>query len=146
MSQPHQGGEVHRADPAYKRQMAGWVALTVVAGTLALFALNRWLAALRAAGDPIHAQTWLQRILAALCVMLAVAAVIYGLRLRAVARATRKERRWPPSTMRTTQDVRVRYLTSADALVHQMQLGATVLWVLATALVGWAGWLFWLAR
>lgn len=140
-----QQGEVHRADPAFKRQMAGWVAFTVVAGSIALFALNRWLGSMRslAGDDPAQAQLWLQRVIAGICVGLAIVAAVYALRLRAIAAATRRERRWPPSTMRTTEDVRVRYLTSADALVSQMHVGAATLWVLAAALLGWAAWLFW---
>jgi hypothetical protein len=125
--------------------MAIWVAVTAVAGTVSLFALNRWLANLHAA-DPSLAYAWVQRILAALCLVLAVAAIVYALRLRAVAEATRRERRWPPASMRTAGDVRIRYLTSADALVTQMKVGAGTLWVLAVVLLGWGGWLLALAR
>jgi hypothetical protein len=148
MSQPRQDGEFHRADPAFKRQMTRWVAVVAGGGVIALFALNRWLVAIRAAhgDDPALMQAWMQRVIAGLCLLLAAVGVAYALRLRAVAEATRRERRWPPSSMRTAEDIRVRYLTSADALVTQMKAGAAALWVLAAALTGWAAWLFWLAR
>jgi hypothetical protein len=43
--------------------------------------------------------------------------------------------------MRTSSDVRIRYLTSADALVTQMRGGAYGLALLALALFAWGGWL-----
>jgi hypothetical protein len=144
MSQPRQEGEIHRADPAYKRQMWAWFAFTVVAGAVVLFALDRWLDALRAgmaADQGVTFGLWLQRITAGLCVMFAVAAAVFGLWLRRLAEATRRERRWPPSSMRTSSDIRVRYLTSADALVLQFRVGAAILFVLATLLLAWAAWL-----
>jgi hypothetical protein len=45
--------------------------------------------------------------------------------------------------MRTSADVRIRYLTSADSLVTQLKAGAFGLTLLAVALVSWAAWLFW---
>ena len=44
--------------------------------------------------------------------------------------------------MRTSADVRVRYLTSADALVAQLRGAAIALGVVALLLAGWAVWLF----
>ena len=144
MSQPRQEGEIHRADPAYRRQMWAWFAFTVVAGAIVLFALDRWLDALRAgmaADQGLNFGLWLHRLIAGLCVAFAVAAVAFGAWLRRVAQATQRERRWPPSTMRTSSDVRVRYLTSADALVAQFRGGSVVLFVLAAGLVAWSAWL-----
>jgi hypothetical protein len=43
--------------------------------------------------------------------------------------------------MRTSSDIRVRYLTSVDSLVNQFRAGAIALFVLAALLVVWAGWL-----
>jgi hypothetical protein len=44
--------------------------------------------------------------------------------------------------LRTSADVRIRYLTSADSLVTQLNAGAMALAVLAAALIGWGIWLF----
>ncbi|MGH8030054.1 MAG: hypothetical protein ACREO3_08980, partial [Arenimonas sp.] len=104
MSQPRQEGEIHRADPAYRRQMLVWFAFTVVVGSLALFALDRWLDSLRAGitTDQGYAfGVWVHRLIAGLCVAFAAAAVTFGVWLRRLASATQRERRWPPSAMRT---------------------------------------------
>jgi hypothetical protein len=149
MNESRPQGEFHRADPAYRRQMIGWLGFTVAAGAIALFALNRWLHALQsgmAVDAGLALETWLHRLLAGLCLLLAAAAAAFGLWLRRIAAATRQERRWPPSAMRTSQDVRIRYLTSADALVSQLNAGGTALLALAAALVAWGGWLFWIVR
>jgi hypothetical protein len=144
MNQPRQEGEFHRADPAYKRQMWAWFAFTVVAGAVVLFALDRWLDTLRAGmatDQGVAFSLWLQRLTAGVCLLFALAAVVFGAWLRRLASATQRERRWPPSAMRTSSDVRIRYLTSADALVTQFRTGALVLFLLAVLLAAWAGWL-----
>ncbi len=138
-------GEFHKADPAYRRQMMVVLAIVVVIGAAALVGLQLWLAKLGArasAGDLLGYEAWLNRLLAGLCLLLAACAAGFGFWLRRTAQATRLERRWPPSSMRTSADVRIRYLTSADALVTQLQGGAVVLFVLAALLGGWAIWLF----
>jgi hypothetical protein len=137
-------GEFHRADPAYRRQMQVFLAITVVAGALAVVGLQFWLRKLGAdaqAGDLGTYQLWLHRLLGALCLLLGTAAAVFALWLRRMALDSRKERRWPPSNMRTSADVRIRYLTSADTLVTQLLGAAMALGVLALALVGWAIWL-----
>ena len=140
MDQPRPQGEIHRADPAYRKQMWMWCAVALVAGAIALFALDRWLVATRA--DPaVDFHATLQRVLAGVCLLLAALAVAFGLWLRRIGEATRQERRWPPTAMRTSQDVRVRYLTSADALVAQFKAGAWGLFAAAAGMVGWAAWL-----
>jgi hypothetical protein len=148
MNQPRQEGEFHRADPAYRRQMWGWFVFSVVAGALALYALNRWLGGLRtglSSDQGITLDLWLHRLLAGLCLLFAGVAAAFSLWLARIARATQRERRWPPSTMRTSQDVRIRYLTSADALVAQFRVGAWALGVLALGLAAWAAWLLLMA-
>ena len=47
--------------------------------------------------------------------------------------------------MRTSADVRIRYLTSADSLVTQLKATALALGILALLLCAWAIWLFWSA-
>jgi hypothetical protein len=144
MNQPRQEGEIHRADPAYRRLMGTWLAIIVVVGGLALFALQYWLATLRAgmAADGGQAfELWLHRLLAGLCVLIALAAIAFGAWLRRLGDATRRDRRWPPVAMRTSSDVRVRYLTSADALVTQFRAGSIALFVAAAGLLAWAAWL-----
>jgi hypothetical protein len=145
MNQPRQEGEIHRADPAYRRQMWIWFAFTVVGGVIALFALNRWLGALRSGmgvDEGFALDVWLHRLLAGLCLLLAAVAAAFATWLFRIAQATRRDRRWPPSTMRTSQDVRIRYLTSADALVAQFRAGAFALGALALGLAGWSVWLY----
>jgi hypothetical protein len=144
MSQPRQEGEIHRADPALKRQMRIWLAVTAIGGLVLLVALDRWLDSLRSgagADQGYNLYVWLQRLTAGLCVLFATMAVAFGVWLRRLADQTRKERRWPPSAMRTSSDVRVRYLTSVDSLVSQFRAGAIILFVFATLLVAWAAWL-----
>lgn len=138
-------GEFHRADPAYRRQMQVVLLLTVVAGALALVALQWWLRRLGAhagTGDLANYEMWLHRLLAGLCLVLAAASAGFAQWLYRTARATAQERRWPPSTMRTSADVRIRWLTSADSLVTQLRGGAIALFALAAVLAGWAVWLF----
>ena len=144
MNQPRQEGEIHRADPAHRRQMWMWFAATVVAGALALFALQYWLGTLReGAGTDggVAFGQWLHRLLAGVCVLIALAAIAFGTWLRRLAEATRRDRRWPPIAMRTSSDVRVRYLTSADALVTQFRAGSAALFVAAAMFLAWAAWL-----
>jgi hypothetical protein len=138
-------GEFHRADPGYRRQMQIALALTIVVGAVALLGLQWWLRKLGAhagAGDLDNYETWLHRLLAGLCLVLAAAAAGFGLWLYRTARDTARERRWPPSSMRTSSDVRIRWLTSADALVAQLRGGAYALFALAIVLAAWAIWLF----
>jgi hypothetical protein len=146
MSEQRNDGEFHRADPAYRRQMQGVLAVTVVLGLLALVGLHFLLAnmGLRVAhGDLFGYEKWLNRLLGGLCLLLGAAAAAFALWLFRMAKATKGERRWPPTSMRTSADVRIRYLTSADSLVTQLKAGAFGLTLLAVALVSWAAWLFW---
>jgi hypothetical protein len=137
-------GEFHRADPAYRRQMQVFLGLTIVVGALAVIGLQVWLRRLGAhaqVGDLASYQAWLNRLLGALCLMLGAVAAGFAFWLRRMAVDSRAERRWPPSNMRTSADVRIRYLTSADTLVSQLQAAALVLGLLAVILCGWGGWL-----
>ena len=138
-------GEYHRADPAYRRRMQRLLAITVALGLAVLAALHYWLGrlgALIAAGDLFGYERSLHQVLGATCILLGFAAAAFALWLFRLANATRAERRWPPSNMRTSSDVRIRYLTSADSLVVQMKAGAFGLALLAAALCAWAVWLF----
>lgn len=145
MSEQRNNGEFHRADPAYRRQMQIFLGVAVVIGVLALAGLQVWLrqlAASAAQGDLANYETWLYRLLAGLCLLLGVSAAGFAAWLYRMAKASKAERRWPPASMRTSADVRIRYLTSADSLVTQLKAGATALAVLAAALIGWGIWLF----
>jgi hypothetical protein len=144
MAEQERQGEIHRADPAYRRQMQVVLAATVVlgfAGVAGLQVLLHRVAGQGGADAFIAYEAWLNRLLAGLCLLLAVAAGAFALWLHRVARATALERRWPPATMRTSSDVRVRYLTSADALVAQLRGASIGLALLALALAAWAAWL-----
>jgi cation transport ATPase len=144
MSEQRHSGEYHHADPAYRKQMTILLVVSVVVGAIFLLALQQWLAHLSAtlgASDPYRLQSWLQRILATVCVVLAVSGAGLALWIYRVGKQTRLERRWPPSAMRTTRDVRIRYLTSADALVSQLMLLAGTLSVFSLILLGFALWL-----
>lgn len=141
MSEQRNSGDFHRADPAYRRQMQIWLGATCVIGVLALVGLQLWLRSLTAAaahGDLSTYQAWLHRILAGLCLVLAATAAGFGQWLYRMARASKRERRWPPASMRTSADVRIRYLTSADSLVVQLKAAALVLAALALILGAWA--------
>ncbi len=144
MNQSSQNGEFHRADPAHRRTMQLWLAACIAVGAALLVVLNIWLN--RLTSTLLHAnidayQRWMDRLLAGLCLLLGIGMAGFGLWLQRMARQTRLERRWPPSAMKTSTDVRIRYLTSADAFVRQLQAAVWLLWFLALALVVWAGWL-----
>ena len=144
MKDHRNSGEYHRADPAYRRQVLVVLVLAVLVALGALVGLQMWLSKLGAAaagGDSRAYEEALRTALAVLCFVLAGGAAGFAGWLFHLARATRAERRWPPSNMRTSADVRIRYLTSADSLVAQMQAGALGLVLLALALAGWGGWL-----
>lgn len=146
MSERQNSGEYHRADPAYRRQMQVYLAVTIVVGLAALVALQLWLgrlAASNALGDLSAYQAWLNRLLAGLCLLFAVTAAGFALWMFRITQASKAERRWPPSSMRTSADVRIRYLTSADSLVTQLRGATFALALLAVLLAGWAAWLLW---
>jgi len=137
-------GEFHRADPAYRRLMLGVLAVTVVVGIAALAALHFWLQRLGArvaAGDLFGYERSLHQVLGSLCIALGVASAVFAAWLFGLAARTRAERRWPPSNMRTSADMRIRYLTSADSLVAQMKGSAFVLALAAAGMAGWGIWL-----
>jgi len=144
MTESRHSGEFHHADPAYRKQMMIWLVLSVVVGAIFLFALQQWLSHLFAtvgASDPYRMMIWLQRILAGLCLLLAAAGAGFALWIYRIAKLTRLERRWPPSGMRTARDVRIRYLTSADALVSQLMAVAIGLTLFSVAVALFAAWL-----
>lgn len=142
MTSKGQPSEFHRADPQYRRQMQ-WLLLGLVLGGIAAIAsLNFWLGKLAASGDFIAYGAWLNRLLAGLCLLLGAAIAGFASWLYRAAVWSQRERRWPPAGMRTSADVRIRYLTSADALVSQFKASAAALGVLAAGMFAWAIWLF----
>jgi hypothetical protein len=143
LSEQRHNGEYHRADPAWRRTVIGLLLAMVVLGIGALFGLQYWLDRMHAqsAGDLLAYHHSLARALAALCFVLAFVALCFAAWMFRLAAATRADRRWPPSSMRTSSDVRIRYLTSADALVTQLKAGAFAVVLAALALAGWAAWL-----
>lgn len=141
---PSNDGRIQRADPAYRRQMLRWLVVALVLGFAALAALNVWLIRLDhtvAQADIFAYHRWLSRILAGIGLVLAATALGFGAWMMRLARATGRDRRWPPNGYRTTADVRIRYLTSADGLVVQLKAGVYALFLIAAALIGWAAWL-----
>jgi hypothetical protein len=137
-------GEFHKADPAWRRRMQGVLAATVVFGIGGLVALQLWLRRMSARmsrGDLFGFEHSLHQVLGVLCLLLGLTGLVFAIWLFKLAAATRAERRWPPSRMRTSADVRIRYLTSADSLVVQMKGGAIGLSIIALGLLGWGGWL-----
>ena len=117
--------------------------LIALLGLGAVAALNMWLTSLeRMSGNDLMAyQHSLHRVMGGVCIGFGLAASAFAVWLFRTAAATRAERRWPPSSMRTSADVRIRYLTSADALVGQMKGGAIGLSLLALGLFAWGAWL-----
>jgi len=137
-------GEIHRADPNYRRQMIAWLLVAVVAGAIGLFALVRWLDGLRSqAGmdNPAEVAAWLQRLMAGLGLVLTAGSAGLAHWLYRTAGQTRLEKRWPPKDLQTTSDIPVRYLSSADAVAKQLRTGSLVLAGLALAIAVWAGWI-----
>lgn len=144
MTEQRSRGEYHRADPSYRRQMKLLLAATVVGGAVGVVLLHSWLNKLganAANGNLLVYSQWLNRLLAGLCLMLGITAAGFAQWLYRAARQSQSERRWPPTSMRTSADVRIRYLTSADALVSQFKAAAAGLGLLAAILCGWAIWL-----
>ena len=133
-------GEYHKADPGWRRRMQVLLAVVVAAGIALLVFLQLWLARIARVGS-IDGQRALHQGLGAVCLALGLVAVAFAIWLFRLALATRAERRWPPSSMRTSSDVRIRYLTSADSIVVQMKAGAVALGLLALGLLGYGGWL-----
>jgi hypothetical protein len=146
MSEARDNGTIQRADPQYRRRMLRWLVVCSIAGAILLAGLVWWLSQLTqvmSQGDVDAYQRWLQRLMTGICLLLAAAAAGFAFWLQRLARATKAERRWPPASMPTSADMRIRYLTSADALVTQLQAGAWCLFALAFALAAWAAWLLW---
>ena len=143
MSEQRHNGEYHRADPAWRRTVIWLLLIMVVLGLGSLFGLQHWLDRMhaQAAGDILAYHHSLGHALAALCFVLGFVAICFAAWMFRLAAATRADRRWPPSSMRTSSDVRIRYLTSADALVTQLKAGAFALVFTALALAGWGLWL-----
>jgi hypothetical protein len=144
MTESRHSGEFHHADPAYRKQMMTWLVVCVIVGAILLFALQQWLSHLSAtigATDPYRMLVWLQRILAGLCLLLAAAGGGFAVWIYRAGKQARLERRWPPNAMRTAKDVRIRYLTSADALVSQLMAVAVGLVVFSVLVAGYAVWL-----
>jgi hypothetical protein len=136
-------GEFHRADPAWRRRMQWLLVVIALLGLGAVAALHLWLSGLRghSMADLAAHQQSLYRLMGGICIAFGAVAAAFSLWLFRIAAAARAERRWPPSSMRTSADVRIRYLTSADALITQMRAGAFALALLAVGLFGWAAWL-----
>jgi hypothetical protein len=144
MTESRHSGEYHHADPAYRKLMMVWLAMSVIIGAAFLFALQLWLGHLSAtvgATDPDRLLVSLQRLLAGICLLLAAATGGLAAWIYRVAKQTRLERRWPPIAMRTTKDVRIRYLTSADTLVSQLMATTIGLGLFSALLAVFALWL-----
>jgi hypothetical protein len=140
LKEQRSNGEFHRADPGWRKRMQWLLALTVILGVGALFGLRMWLARFEGSDGVANARALVQ-VLAVLCIALGIVAGAFSAWLFRIASATRAERRWPPASMRTSADVRIRYLTSADALVTQMKAGALALALAALGLAAWGAWL-----
>jgi hypothetical protein len=140
MKDHRNSGEYHKADPGWRRRMQVLLVVLVLAGIGLLGFLQWWQARIARTGPEgmVHS---LHTGLGVLCVLLGLAAAAFCVWLFRLAVATRAERRWPPSSMRTSADVRIRYLTSADSLVVQMKAGAFGLGVIALVLLGYGAWL-----
>ena len=147
MKEQRNNGEFHRADPAWRRRMQWLLAVIALLGLAGVAGLHLWLSNPRgfSGGDPTAYENSLYRVMGGICIGFGVVAAGFSTWLFRIAAASRAERRWPPSSMRTSADVRIRYLTSADALVTQMRAGAFALALLAAGLVGWGVWLLRLA-
>ena len=144
MQEQRNSGEYHKADPGWRRRMQWLLAATTVLGLASVACLYLWLSGMDAhlsAGELTSYERSLNRVLGGVCLALALAAAAFAIWMFRLAAATRAERRWPPSSMRTSADVQIRYLTSADALVTQLRAGAFALALFALGLFAWGTWL-----
>jgi hypothetical protein len=144
MKDQRSSAEYHKADPAYRRRMLIVLVATLVLGAIGLVYLHLWLERMGARmsqGDLFGFEHSLHQVLGVLCILLGLAGATFAVWLFRLAAATHAERRWPPSHMRTSADVRIRYLTSADSLVSQMKGGAIGLTLIVLCLLAWGGWL-----
>lgn len=141
--EPVGSGEIHRADPGYRRQMLVWLVVAILAGGIGLYALVRWLDELRnsTGQDPRELGIWLQRLMAGLCLLLAAGCAGLAHWLHQVAVRTFAEKRWPPKDLQTTSDMPVRYLSAADGVARQVRAGSMAFAVLAALIAGWGAWL-----
>ena len=122
--------------------MLGFLVASVLVGIGALVALQLWLDKVlaRNGGDFVASEHAFRQAFALVCLFFALVAAGFAAWLFRLAAATRADRRWPPNSMRTSSDVRIRYLTSADALVGRMKAGAFALALAAVALAAWGIW------
>ncbi len=140
MTEQRHDGEFHKADPVYRRRTQVWLLVVALLGVGAVAALHWWLSLLDARfgagnlGGHIRA---LHQALGALCVAFGLVAAALAIWLFRIAAATRAERRWPPASMRTSLDVRIRYLTAADSMATRMKGAAAALLLLALGAFAW---------
>lgn len=135
---------MHKADPAYRRILLVWLLGSALVGACLLLGLHAWLRHLETTVGRTDVDLyyhWLSRTLAGVALMFAAASLAAGIRLQRLAAASLRDRRWPPLDFRSGSDIRIRYLTSADAFIGNLKLGAYGLFALAAALALWAAWL-----
>lgn len=138
--------EVHRADPALRRQMIGWLMACIILGGAGLWGLQAWLDELaRTLGSeqPAMLETWLRRMLAGASLLVASGCGGLALWLHNLAESTASERRWPPAGLRTSQDIPVKRDAAAMDMARQFRLAAMLLGLFTVAVLLWALWLGW---
>ncbi|HEX5755744.1 MAG TPA: hypothetical protein VFY12_05270 [Arenimonas sp.] len=138
--------EVHRADPALRRQMLVWLAVCVIVGGAGLWGLQAWLDELaRTVGNeqPAMLETWLRRMLAGASLLVASGCGGLALWLHNLSESTETERRWPPVALRTSQDIPVKRDAAALAMARQFRLSAVLLGLFTVAVLLWTLWLGW---
>ena len=139
-------GEIHRADPTYRRQLQISLAVCVGASLVGLVALHFWLQDLSSSighENPGLLELWLRRLISALGLMMSISAAAFAVWLRRIGLQASAGKRWPPADLRTAKDVPVRYLGAAEAMAQQLQLAAAVLFVFAALVAAWAIWVGW---
>lgn len=138
--------EIHRADPALRRQLLWVLAILLVTGGAGLWALQQWLDALfQTLGqhNPGHLHTWLTRLVGGAALLVGSALAAGALWLYRLADDTRQQQRWPPSSLRVTQDLPVRRATEALAYAQQLRVSAIALGLMGACVLLWALWIGW---
>ncbi len=135
--------EVHRADPALRRQLLLALVVSVLVGALALWGLQQWLEHLARTQNPDQLTLWLRRLMGGACLLVAGSLGAGGFWLQGLADDCESEGRWPPRELRTAQDLPVQRGAELKALAKQLRLAATGLGLLAMVIGLLALWLGW---
>ena len=136
-------GEMHGADPAFRRRMFVLLAACLLGAVLVVLLLPGWLDELRQHGSDSGGLDELLRIgfTAVALVMIAPMLLLARLSLR-WAGQIRQADSFPTRDMKTTRDVPVRHGKDALRVARWHTAGAIALLWLSVALMAWVAWIW----